>query len=98
MGIFLSAGIPVLVPLAFINLLSKYITSRIVIQSHSSRISGLGEDFMAYPLTFLPFIVIFGAIFGCWMLTANESLIPPYVNINIPLDLPDDFNIVELVR
>jgi len=38
MGVFLSAGIPALVPLAWIGLISKYITFRSVIQSDSTKI------------------------------------------------------------
>lgn len=38
MGVFLSGGIPVLIPLAFVSLFSRYITSRSVIQTLSSKI------------------------------------------------------------
>lgn len=38
MGVFLSGGIPVLIPLAFLSLFSRYITSRSVIQTLSSKI------------------------------------------------------------
>lgn len=71
MGVFLSPGIPAAMPLACIGLLSKYITFRSVLQKDSSKIEGLGVDFMAYPLTFLPIIIMIGPLFGCWMLTAN---------------------------
>ncbi len=71
MGVFLSGGIPSLVPIAFLALFSRYITSRSIIQTVSSKIEGLGVDFMAYPMTFLPILIVFGSIFSCWMLTAN---------------------------
>ncbi len=38
MGIILCGGIPTIIPLAFINLLSRYITSRNVLQTLSSKI------------------------------------------------------------
>lgn len=98
MGVFLSGGIPVLIPLAFLSLLSRYITSRSIIQTLSSKIEGLGVDFMTYPLTFLPVLIIFGSLTSCWMLTANSSLIPPVLNIQIPLNLPDTANFPQLVR
>lgn len=41
MALFLNAGIPALIPLAWLNLASKYITNRKVIQSISSKIEGL---------------------------------------------------------
>jgi hypothetical protein len=53
---------------------------------------------MAYPLTFLPITIIIGAITSCWMLTANSSLIPPSLNIQIPLNMPSYFYIPQLVR
>ena len=98
MGVTLSAGIPVMIPLAWFALFSRYATSRIIIQTVSTKIEGLGEDFMAYPLTFLPVLIIFGSLFGCWMLTANSQLIPPYLNIDIPLSLPSNVKIYQLVR
>jgi hypothetical protein len=42
MGVFLSGGIPVMMPLAFVSLISRYITSRSIIQTLSSKIEGLG--------------------------------------------------------
>ena len=89
MGLFLSPGIPAAMPLAFIALLSKYVTYRSILQKDSSKIEGLGVDFMAYPLTFLPLIIIIGPLFGGWMLTASEYLIPPNLNIGIDLNLPE---------
>lgn len=41
MALFLSSGIPVLIPLAWVSLVTKYITNRILLQSVSSRIEGL---------------------------------------------------------
>lgn len=41
-GLFCS-GIPALIPLAFLNLLSRYIANRSLLQTLSTRINGLGE-------------------------------------------------------
>ncbi len=41
MGVFLSGGIPVMMPLAFVCIFSRYVTSRNVIQGMSSKIEGL---------------------------------------------------------
>lgn len=92
MGIFLSPGVPVAMPLAFIGLLSKYITYRSVLQKDSSKIDGLGQDFMAYPLSFLPLILMMGPLFGCWMLTANDALIPPSLTFGFDINLPSELN------
>ena len=43
MAFFFNGGIPVLIPLAFLNLCSKYIVNRSLLQSNSSRIAGLSE-------------------------------------------------------
>lgn len=40
-SLFYGAGVPVLIPLAFISLLSKYVANRSLLQSVSSRIDGL---------------------------------------------------------
>lgn len=98
MGVFLSGGIPVLIPLAFLSLFSRYITSRSVIQTLSSKIQGLGVDFMAYPMTFLPIMIILGSVFSCWMLTGNNALIPPSLNVQIPMSLPQSAKFNQLVR
>lgn len=36
------SGIPVLVPLAFLNIMTRYIINRSLLQNHSVRIAGLG--------------------------------------------------------
>lgn len=40
-SLFYGAGVPVLIPIAFLSLLSKYIANRSLLQSVSSRIDGL---------------------------------------------------------
>jgi hypothetical protein len=41
LAVFYCAGIPALIPLAFISLFSKYISNRTLLQQLSSRIDGL---------------------------------------------------------
>lgn len=53
---------------------------------------------MTFPMTFLPVLIIFGSVFSCWMLTANESLRPPTLNIQIPMNLPDSAKFPQLER
>lgn len=45
MAMFYGAGIPVLIPIAFVVILSRYITGKILMLRFSSRIEGLTEDF-----------------------------------------------------
>lgn len=53
---------------------------------------------MSYPLTFLPSLIVVGSLFGGWMLTANNNLTPPNLNLNIDIKLPDSANVYQLVR
>lgn len=53
---------------------------------------------MVYPNTFLPVLIILGSLWNCWMLTANENLIPPKLTIHIPLNLPENTKIYQLTR
>lgn len=71
MSIFYSCGIPALIPLAFFNLLSKYISNRNLLQSTSSRIDGLSEAFNSFPITLLPLLLMIACVNGSWMLTGN---------------------------
>jgi len=47
-----------LIPLGFINVFSRYITSRSLLQHSSKRIEGLGQDFLSLSLGLMPFIII----------------------------------------
>lgn len=84
MGTFFAAGVPALVPLAFINLLSRYIINRSLLQSNSSRIEGLGEDFMSITLVLIPILVIFSPLVGEWMLAANADIYPNQLPMAFP--------------
>jgi hypothetical protein len=65
-------GVPALVPLGFLSIFSRYVVSRILLQGSSSKIEGLGEQFMSLSLIILPIILIFCPIIGEWMLVANS--------------------------
>lgn len=85
LGIFYSAGIPVLVPLAFVNLFSKYVANRSLLQSVSSRIDGLSESFNAFPFTIMPIMLFMACLVGAWMLTANTYFYSfQYMKLTIP--------------
>ena len=83
MCIFFCCGIPVLLPLGFVNLWSKYITNRSLLQNNSSKIEGLSEKFNSFPLSLLPIMLILSCLFGCWMLTAISSIYPNNLSIAI---------------
>lgn len=71
---FYSCGIPAMIPLAFVNLFSKYISNRSLLQTNSSRIEGLSLSFNSFPISSLPVILMLGCIVGCWQLTANSYI------------------------
>lgn len=84
----LCTGIPVLLPLGFLNILSRYITNRSLLQNNSSRVDGLGADFSSFSLSVLTIILVLFPLFGEWMLTANNYIYPsiqPY-GINLSLN------------
>jgi hypothetical protein len=82
MGMLFGTGVPVLIPLCFINIISRYITTRSLLQHCSSRIDGLGEDFMSFTFWMFPFMSIVFPVFGAWMLLANSYLLTLPINFN----------------
>jgi hypothetical protein len=85
MTLFLSSGIPVLLPLAWGNLASRYITNRSLIQYSSTRVDGLGVAFNELSHTLLPVLLISGCVNACWMLTANSMVYPSSLPFNITI-------------
>jgi hypothetical protein len=85
MSIYLSPGIPVLIPLALLNLASRYITNRALIQQNSTRVDGLGILFNELPHTLLPILLFVSCLNGCWMLTANAKIYPNILPFNLKL-------------
>jgi hypothetical protein len=76
MAVFLDAGIPALVPLALIDLFSRYLTNRSLLQHSSTRISGLGILFSDMSHTFITVTLALAGVNAGWMLTANGSIYP----------------------
>jgi hypothetical protein len=82
-GLF-CAGVPVLVPLAYINLLSRYITNRSLLQANSARINGLGEEFASFTRAILPLMLVVCPLVGEWMLVANSDIYPSALAMSFP--------------
>ena len=74
-----------MVPLGFISIFSRYVVTRILIQSNSSRIDGVGDDFMSFSLTLLPLCLIISPMIGEWMLVANSQIYPDKLNMTFPV-------------
>jgi hypothetical protein len=68
------AGIPVLVPLGMLNILSRYIANRSLMQKNSIRVEGLGEDFTSLSSLILTLILIVIPLLGEWMVIANTKV------------------------
>lgn len=83
MTLFLSSGIPVILPLAWANLASRYITNRSLIQYSSTRVDGLGVAFNEITHSLLPMLLISGCVNACWMLTANQMIYPKVLSFEI---------------
>jgi hypothetical protein len=43
-------------------------------------------------------MIVTGSLFSCWMLTANDALIPPNLSINIPITLPEEIKFEQFIR
>jgi hypothetical protein len=78
------AGVPVLVPLALLNLFSRYITNRSLLQCNSTRIDGLGEEFVSFTRSIIPLIIIICPLVGEWMLVGNSDLYPSALSMTFP--------------
>jgi ABC-type multidrug transport system fused ATPase/permease subunit len=85
MALFLNSGIPVLLPLAWANLVSRYIVNRSLIQYSSTRVDGLGVSFNEISHSLLPVLLIAGCMNGCWMLTANPKIYPNALPFNVTI-------------
>lgn len=78
------AGIPVIIPLGALSMISRYIVNKHMIINHSKRIDGLSENFNYLSVVILPFSVVFGCFIGIWMLTASSYIYPDKMNVQIP--------------
>ncbi len=76
MAVLLNGGLPVLMPLAFLNLVSRYITNRSLLQVNSTRVEGLGLSFNEIPHNLLTILLAMSGVNAAWMLTANSHIYP----------------------
>lgn len=67
-------GVPILLPIGFVNILSRYITNRSLLQKNSVRIDGLGQDFSQLSVTILTISLIIFPLIGEWMLMGNSKV------------------------
>lgn len=78
-------GIPILLPIGFLNMWSRYIYNRSLLQNNSSRIPGLGEDFTSFLLLLLPWTLMLCTLIGEWMLVSNENIYPDHLPMQLPV-------------
>lgn len=74
MALMFSSGIPILLALALLNLLSRYIANRSLLQHNSVRVEGLGEEFSSLSSLLLTIILIAFPLLNEWMLIANTKI------------------------
>lgn len=79
-----SAGLPVMVVLGALNIISMYVSNKYLILRYSRRIEGLNEDFSSLSEGILPFSMLFSCLFGVWMLTASSYIYPSAMKVMIP--------------
>jgi len=94
MSSFLFTGIPVLVHLAFLDLLSRYIANRSLMQQNSTRVDGLGTTFNELSLHFLPLLLIVSALNSAWLLTANSHIYPSILPFTINIGTLNDWSVM----
>lgn len=97
MAMFYGAGIPVLIPIGFVVIFSRYITGKILMLRFSSRIEGLTEDFNELANGLLPFAPLLSGLLGIWMLTANEIVYPNGMTVSLPLPTTNNSNLSYLL-
>jgi hypothetical protein len=84
MGLMYCGGIPVMLPLAAVNILSRYIVNKFLILNYSSRVAGLTDDFNALSINLIPFSIIISCLFGIWMFTASSYIYPNKISVVVP--------------
>lgn len=73
-------GVPIMLPLGFFDILSRYLINRNLIQKNSMRIEGLGENFIQLTVGILTFSIIVFSLIGEWMLMANSKVYSYVIN------------------
>jgi len=72
------AGVPVLLPLGLLNIASRYLSNRSLLQKNSVRVDGLGEQFSSLSSTILTIVLILFPLLAEWMLIANYKIFSDY--------------------
>jgi hypothetical protein len=90
-----SAGLPVMIILGALNIISRYISNKYLILRYSKRIEGLTEDFSALSVGIIPFSILLSCLFGMWMFTASSYIYNTAMNVHIPF-LDQYSNVFEL--
>ena len=67
-------GVPIVLPIGFVNILSRYVINRSLLQKNSVRIDGLGQDFSQLSVTVLTISMIIFPLIGEWMLMGNSKV------------------------
>lgn len=62
-----SGGMPAMIALGSINILSRYIINKYLIVNYSKRVEGLTESFSELSIGVLPWAIIISCFFGIWM-------------------------------
>jgi hypothetical protein len=84
MALMYNAGMPVLIPLCFADLVSRYVTGKLLLLGFSSRIQGMTEVINSISYYLLPFASLFSCLLGMWMFTASSEFYPGKIAIRIP--------------
>jgi hypothetical protein len=79
-----NAGVPILIPLATINIVSRYIINKSLILKYSSKIDGLTESFGEVVVNVVPICLIISSLVGIWMLTGTYTISSNTLSVNIP--------------
>lgn len=84
MTLMYNAGVPILVPLCLVDLLSRYITYKGLVLGFSSRIQGMTDIINSISYYVLPFACLISCLVGTWMFTASSQFYPDKIAARIP--------------
>ena len=84
-GVVFCGGMPILLPLCMLSLISRYITTKSLILGYSSLVDGVTEDLNEISYILLPLAPLFGCLIGLWMLTENTLIYPNVLKVSLPV-------------
>lgn len=79
-----AGGLPVMVVLGAINIVSRYIANKYLILRYSKRIEGLTEDFSNLSIGILPIAMLISCLVAMWMFTASTYIYNTAMSVKIP--------------